>query len=262
VGQGQSFQSSQGVIVTPAKAGVQVCVSRDPKPWIPAISVSEMLAKKGSEITPAEPTSLWVEGIILAAGLSTRMTYCKLEAEIEGVPLVMRVVRAAAESELSRVVLVTGAEGVNCLGSPGAGSTSSKVQMVANLNPERGMASSMCTGLDAVSSQAAGAMVLLGDQPGITAEIINELLGEFRRNPGKMVVPFIFGRKTTPVIFPADLFPELKAIVGDVGGRDVLGRNAERLLGVELGTRYNDTDVDTPEDLEKIRKQFQSVMPE
>jgi CTP:molybdopterin cytidylyltransferase MocA len=81
-------------------------------------------------------------------------------------------------------------------------------------------------------------MVLLADQPGITAEIINELVGEFRRNPDKMVVPFIFGRKTTPVIFPVALFPELKATVGDVGGRDVLARNAERLLGVELGTRY------------------------
>lgn len=217
--------------------------------------------RKNVETSSTEHPSLWVEGIILAAGLSTRMTYCKLEAEIEGVPLVMRVARAAVESELDRVVLVTGPEGLNCLGSPGAESIFSKVQMVANLNPERGMASSMRAGLDSIKPQAAGAMVLLADQPGISAEIINELVGEFRRNPDKMVVPFIFDRRTTPVIFPADLFPELKAIAGDVGGRDVLARNADRLLGVELGTRYNDMDVDTPEDLEKIRKQLASALP-
>ncbi len=218
--------------------------------------------QEGVETLPPEQTSPWVEGIILAAGLSTRMTYCKLEAEIEGVPLVMRVVHAAGESELDRVVLVTGAESFACLGASDADPILSKVHMVANLNPERGMASSMRAGLDAVRPEAAGAMVLLADQPGITAEIINELVGEFRRNPNKMVVPFIFGRKTTPVIFPAALFPELKATIGDVGGRDVLASNSERLLGVELGTRYNDTDVDTPEDLEKIRKQFESVLPE
>lgn len=214
------------------------------------------------ETLPPERPSPWVEGIILAAGLSTRMTYCKLEAEIEGVPLVMRVVHAAGESELDRVVLVTGPEGLNCLGNSGAESVFSKVHRVANLNPERGMASSMRTGLDSVKPQAAGAMVLLADQPGITAEIINELLGEFHRNPDKMIVPFIFGRRTTPVIFPAALFAELRATTGDVGGRDVLARHAERLLGVELGTRYNDTDVDTPDDLEKIRKQFALVLPE
>jgi molybdenum cofactor cytidylyltransferase len=217
--------------------------------------------QEGVETLSPEQTSLWVEGIILAAGLSTRMTYCKLEAELEGVPLVMRVVRAAVESELDRVVLVTGPGGVACLGASDADPILSKVQMVANLNPERGMASSMRAGLDTVKRQAAGAMVLLADQPGITAEIINELLGEFRRNPDKMIVPFILGRKTTPVIFPAALFPELKATVGDVGGRDVLARHAERLLGVELGTRYNDTDVDTPDDLERIRKRFAPVLP-
>jgi molybdenum cofactor cytidylyltransferase len=225
------------------------------------VSVSGILVKRESETLSAEQTSLWVEGIILAAGLSTRMTYCKLEAEVEGVSLVMRVVRAAVESELGRVVLVTGPESLACLGASGPESVLSKVEMVANLNPERGMASSMRVGLDSLRPEAAGTMVLLADQPGITAEIINELLSEFRRHPDKMVVPFIFGRKTTPVIFPAALFPELKAIIGDVGGRDVLARNAERLLGVELGTRYDDTDVDTPEDLERIRKQFASVLP-
>ena len=49
-----------------------------------------------------------IEGIILAAGLSTRMGVPKLTLEIEGIPIIRRVVRAALESELHRVILVIG----------------------------------------------------------------------------------------------------------------------------------------------------------
>ena len=49
-----------------------------------------------------------IEGIILAAGLSTRMGVPKLTIEIEGIPIIRRVVRAALESELHRVILVIG----------------------------------------------------------------------------------------------------------------------------------------------------------
>ncbi|MBI5248549.1 MAG: nucleotidyltransferase family protein [Desulfomonile tiedjei] len=212
--------------------------------------------KLGKERNSTQHTSIKVEGIVLAAGLSTRMSYCKLEAEIEGVPLVQRVVQAALNSELDRVVIVSGTHDFSCLDTFGRHSNLSRLHMIANLHPERGMASSMRAGLEAVRQAVAGAMVLLGDQPGISTAIVNALLEEFRRNPDRIVVPFIFGRKTTPVIFPASLFPELANTTGDVGGRGVLARNAERISGVELGTEYDDTDVDTPEDLDRIRKNF------
>ncbi len=200
--------------------------------------------------------SIRVEGIILAAGLSTRMTYCKLEAEIEGVSVIQRVLQAALNSELNGVVLVTGPAELSCVEVSGDDSTLSKLEKVANLNPERGMASSMRKGLEALKSDTAGAMVLLADQPGISPAIINKLLEIFRAHPDKIVVPFVLGRRTTPVIFPAALFPELNSITGDVGGREVLVRHAEKITAAELGNLYDDTDVDTPEDLDKIRQTF------
>ncbi len=218
--------------------------------------MSQVPSNADKQRASSPQTAMRVEGIILAAGLSTRMSYCKLAAEIQGVSVIQRVLHSALNSGLDRVVLVTGPTELSCIEVPGDDSILSKFEKVANLNPERGMASSMRKGLEALKSDAAGAMVLLADQPGISPEIINELLEAFRRSPYRIIVPFVLGRRTTPVIFPAALFPELSGITGDVGGREVLARHTEQITGVELGSRYDDTDVDTPEDLNKIRQNF------
>ena len=116
------------------------------------------------------------------------------------------------------------------------------------------MSSSMRKGMESLDRQAAGVMILLGDQPGITENIINELLAAFRREQTKIIVPYILGRRTTPVIFPATLFPELMEEAGDIGGRNVLKRHADQVVELEMGQDYDDTDLDTPEDLDKIRR--------
>jgi molybdenum cofactor cytidylyltransferase len=67
-------------------------------------------------------------------------------------------------------------------------------------------------------------------------------------------VPLVMGRRTTPVIFPGMLFPELMDETGDIGGRNVLKRHADQVVELEMGQEYDDTDLDTPEDLEKIRR--------
>jgi molybdenum cofactor cytidylyltransferase len=182
------------------------------------------------------------------------MSYCKLEAQIEGVPIVQRVLEAALNSDLNRVILVTGTKNLACIDIQRRDSSRSKFYEVKNLNPKRGMASSMRKGLKAVQAGAQGAMVILGDQPGISTEIINQLLDAFSYNPSSIVVPFVSGRRTTPVIFPSAVFPELAQIEGDVGGREVLTRHPEMICAVELGSCYDDTDVDTPEDLNRFRQ--------
>ena len=52
-------------------------------------------------------------------------------------------------------------------------------------------------------------------------------------------------------MFPADLFPELAALTGDVGGGAVIRRLPERLILVEAASPRELADVDTSEDLEQ-----------
>jgi molybdenum cofactor cytidylyltransferase len=195
-----------------------------------------------------------VEGIILAAGLSTRMGFPKTLFDFDGDTIVGRVVKASLGSGLHKVVLVTGSPVPASVG-PIAAEAGSRLSVAVNPNPADGMSSSLRIGLGGVSSQASGAMILLGDQPFVTAEAIDRLLSAFALDVEKIIVPVIRGRRTTPVIFPALLFPELMSAKGDIGGRDVLRNHPAEIVRVEMGSGYDDTDLDTPEDLRKLTGQ-------
>ena len=58
-----------------------------------------------------------------------------------------------------------------------------------------------------------------------------------------------FHRRGNPAVFPRDLFGELAALTGDVGGGAVIRRHPERLILVEAASPRELADVDTPADL-------------
>lgn len=192
-----------------------------------------------------------VEGIILAAGLSTRMGRPKLLIQLHGEPMLARVVKTALKSRLERVILVL-AEPVKAYQDAlGQMAVNQKLHTVINSNPEKGMASSLRVGLSAVRAGTAGAMVILADQPWLQVHVIDSLMQTFLDSASPIAVPTVRGRRTTPVIFPSDLFPELMNETGDVGGRNVLKRHCDKIVYSELGSGYDDSDFDTPEDLKR-----------
>jgi molybdenum cofactor cytidylyltransferase len=194
-----------------------------------------------------------VEGIILAAGLSTRMGRQKLLIEVGGIPVIQRVVRAALESYLDRLTLVTGPSNSELLQSLGPDAKSERLLIAVNDHPEQGMSSSLKTGMVSLTKEASGVTLILADQPLLTSAIINKLMDEFRKQTDRIVAPLVEGRRSNPVIFPANLFPELEMVTGDAGGRSVLQRHAARVVGIEMGGYYNDIDLDTADDLQRIR---------
>jgi len=192
-----------------------------------------------------------VEAIVLAAGLSTRMGAAKLGLEVDGEPVIARVIRAAVGSVLDRVIMVVGPDSDRLVRALGPLAEHSKLSRVENPRPDRGMSSSLRAGMSAIAPTADGAMVILADQPFLTGEVIHHLIGKFCTDREKIVQPAVYGRITTPVIFPAALFSQLSEIVGDIGGRDVVNRNRDRVVIQEIGSMYDDIDLDTPADLEK-----------
>ncbi|MBI5569683.1 MAG: nucleotidyltransferase family protein [Desulfomonile tiedjei] len=192
------------------------------------------------------------EGLILAAGLSSRMGEQKLLLDVGGVPMLVGVVRAAMTSSLRRLVVVLGRSSTDLVDALGHLSRDPRLTVTVNRNPEHGMSSSLRAGIASITPSAAGVMIVLGDQPFLTSDVIDRLIDAFRADPGKIVVPCVMGRRSNPVIFPADLLPDLTRTRGDVGGRFVLKRNADRIVRIEMGDRYDDSDVDTPEDLQRL----------
>lgn len=192
---------------------------------------------------PARPN---VAAIVLAAGRSSRMGGPnKLLATIDGVPLVRRVVDAAEASKSSSVTLVTGhrAEQVASLFEK------DEIQIIHNDDYEKGLSSSLATGIAAVPDDAVAAIILLGDMPMVSPQSIDRLIDAFDPEAGiHIVVPTFNGKRGNPVLWSRQFFSELRTISGDVGARHLVGRYADAVAEVEIGLEVA-LDLDTPEAL-------------
>lgn len=207
-------------------------------------------------MNPARPESSGiVEGIVLAAGLSTRMGQPKPAIEIDGITLLDRVVGTALDSRLERVIVVLGPS-QRGPEQPSEKDEGRRLKIVINPFPEKGMSSSLRSGLAEVSSSASGVMTLLADQPWLTPVVIDTLIESFHRRCDKIVAPKVHGRRSNPVVIPRRFFGELKEVTGDTGGRSVLNRHTKSVVLIEMSSFYDDTDLDTPEDVAAARERF------
>ena len=114
------------------------------------------------------------------------------------------------------------------------------------------MGRSLAAGIAALRG-APGVMVLPADAPDITTEHMRLILDAFEAEPTTIHQGACRGRFGHPVLFPADLLPELTKLGGDRGGRDVLRRHADRVRLHDLPGEAAITDLDTPEAWEEWR---------
>jgi molybdenum cofactor cytidylyltransferase len=122
-------------------------------------------------------------------------------------------------------------------------------RVVVNHHYARGMSSSIRRGLSSVDPRAQAVLIALGDQPDISAEIVDQLLSAYFGGQHHIVVPTCDGRRGHPVIFDRRYWSELRSLGGDVGGQDLLLRHAGDLLEVEVGAGGIIRDIDRPEDI-------------
>jgi CTP:molybdopterin cytidylyltransferase MocA len=183
-----------------------------------------------------------IAGLILAAGAGTRFgSDPKLLAELGGRPLVEHAVRAMiATPELERVVVVLGASADQVLAQVDFG----RAEPVVCADWADGQSASLRCGLSALD-RVEKVIVALGDEPLITSELI----GRFRNEPGGTRAAYD-GRPGHPVVLGPEQINAIRGVTGDRGARDVLVGGPT----IECAQFASDADVDTPADLEAIRR--------
>jgi molybdenum cofactor cytidylyltransferase len=216
---------------------------------ITGMGVGGLLMEIVSRPQPREPVAgrgAGVAAIILAAGRSTRMGGPnKLLARFAGAPLIRRVAENALASSADPVIVVTG----HRAGDISKALVGLNVRVVDNPDFAEGLATSLKAGLAAVPESANGALVLLADMPGVTAEIMDRLIATFRaKATPAIVLPTVGGKRGNPVLWSRAFFPELLAVTGDTGARHIIARHEEAVERVEIGEAAG-LDVDTPEAL-------------
>lgn len=175
--------------------------------------------------------------LILAAGASTRMRGAdKLLQNVDGTPLILRAVRAALG--VTGDVLVTlppRSDRRAWLGDTGV-----RIVEVA----ERSMSASLHAGVAACTADAL--MIHLADMPEVDARALATLSAAWADGHDPILrATDADGTPGHPVVFHRDLFPDLLALSGDTGARDVIARHPAGTCALQ--GKAATTDLDTPE---------------
>ena len=176
-----------------------------------------------------------IGALLLAAGASRRMGRQKLLIPLGGKPMVAHVAEAARAAGLP-LLLVTGGD---------ADAVRAAAGDVAAVHADRhglGLAESLKAGLRAAPAGWDGLLVLLGDMPKVRPDTLRSLAGALAG--AEMVVPVHGGRRGNPAGFARRRWPDLLALEGDRGARDLLAD----AVAVPVDDAGVLVDYDVPED--------------
>ncbi len=183
--------------------------------------------------------------VIMAAGNAVRFGANKLEAELDGKPLIRRAFEAVPAGVFDRVAVVTQYPAVAALAREFG------FEPVRNDRPGDGLSRTVRLGTQALA-QCDGIVFLVADQPLLSASAVRAVVRQWREHPSCIVGAACGTRRGNPNLFPREFFPALCALEGDRGGSAVIRQYPERYLAVDVPPEAL-ADVDTPEALRAIR---------
>jgi len=191
-------------------------------------------------------------GIILAAGMSTRLGKSKQLLHLKGKCLLERVLDACLGSELDKTFLVLGHQHQTIVQTLDQQLRHPNIEVVINSNYREGQSQSLRAGLLAASNAYASVMFLLGDQPIVDSEMIDFLLNRFWNSRKDICIPVNRGKRRNPVIFSSNWYDRLLEIKGDIGARQIIAANVQHVLAVDVENSMYFHDIDTEEDYKRL----------
>jgi len=194
---------------------------------------------------PPSPTDPFVTGLVLGAGGSKRLGRPKQLLRYGDGTLLGHVVGVARACPFNQLVVAIGGAAQAVRASVDLADT----DVVVNDAYGNGCSSSIAAALGVVDARCAVMVLMLGDQPGVTAVTVAALLD------GRGGAPLALCRyrdgRGHPIAFARSTFADLAALHGDKGVWRLLDKRAGEVAEVPVVGRIP-LDVDTPEDYETV----------
>ncbi len=187
-----------------------------------------------------------ITGVVLAAGEGRRFGGTKQLAVFDGKPLAQHAIDALTGAGVDELLVITGhdAEAVEAaLTLPDEG------RFVRNPAFRDGQATSLGAAFHEVDDDSEASVVLMADQPGITAGAVRALIERFRATR-KQIVRLRFADGPGPALLSREIYAEAGHLHGDVGARVLIASHPEWVEEVEIA-RPAPNDIDTRSDLDR-----------
>ena len=191
-----------------------------------------------------------VSCILLAAGFSRRFGSPKALALINGVTVIEQLQNILIHSQVGEIVVVLGDHADDIKSHI---LNHKKIRVVYNKDYNLGQTSSFKVGLEAISTEALGVMLLPVDVPTIKVDTIDFLVDQFLLKRPSTLIPTYYNKKGHPPIFNA-IIKKALLDMDNTKGLNSFERQHELdivLLPVEDAGVLRS--FNTPEELEKIK---------
>lgn len=188
----------------------------------------------------------FVSGLVLAAGGSSRLGRPKQLLPFGATTLLGHVLDTARGCRFDQAVCVLG----GAVGEVRAAVDLGGFEVVENPGFGTGCSSSIAAGLQAVDPRCDVLVLLLGDQPGVTADTVRRLLAG--RGDAPLAACAYADGRGHPLAFGRAVFGELSALHGDKAVWRLLDRAGPAVVDVAVDGPVP-RDVDTWEDYEAVR---------
>jgi molybdenum cofactor cytidylyltransferase len=182
--------------------------------------------------------------IVLAAGRSRRMGKQKLLLPFGASTVIGHIVDRVLASKVDSTYVVVGSDEAVIAEALG----DRPVHLVRNPELEAEMLTSVRCGLRALPRECSAAMVVLGDQPGVSSELIDALIDTHLASGKGLVVPVHEGRRGHPLLLAIGYRDDVLSGYDAVGLRGLLQAHPEDVLEVTASSAAAVSDMDRPGD--------------
>ncbi|MEN8203558.1 MAG: nucleotidyltransferase family protein [Bacteroidota bacterium] len=188
--------------------------------------------------------------IILAAGSSRRMGTQKLLLPFRKSTIIETVVDHVLSSKIKNVLVVLGPDPQKVKDVL----AQKDLKFCHNQHHEEGMLSSVICGIRALPDEAEAALIYLGDQPEISAEVTNRVMEAYNDELFGIVIPVYNYRRGHPLLVDMKYRREIEKLDLEQGLRALRHHFPEDVLEVEVDEPGILVDIDTQEDYSNATK--------
>lgn len=190
-----------------------------------------------------------IVAIILGAGLSMRMGHQKLLLPWKNTTVLGNIVSVLSSNQIKDIIVVI---------QPDHDHLQDYIIQLSNKFPVRftmnelfrsdDMVTSIQYGLKAIRNSPAAALVVLGDQPQIKPDTINQIIHIHKKSKSSILIPSFSMRRGHPWLIPFHLIPQFMKLQYPLTPRDFLEQHKNEIKYVIVDNDSILTDIDTPDE--------------